>query len=47
MVEPGKRLRFEATVHPGDRDVPLESVADLDLEFARGDGERLDRARPR
>jgi hypothetical protein len=32
MVEPGKRLRFEATVHPGDRDVPLESVADLDLD---------------
>jgi hypothetical protein len=32
MAKPGKRLRFEATVHPGDRDVPLESVADLDLD---------------
>jgi hypothetical protein len=25
-------LRFEATVHPGDADVPLEGVADLDLD---------------
>jgi hypothetical protein len=32
MVDPGKGLRFEATVHPGDGDVPLESVADLDLD---------------
>jgi hypothetical protein len=32
MVDPGKGLRFEATVHPGDRDIPLESVADLDLD---------------
>ena len=32
MVEPGRELRFEATVHPGDADVPLESVADLDLD---------------
>ena len=32
MVDPGEGLRFEATVHPGDADVPLESVADLDLD---------------
>jgi hypothetical protein len=32
MVDAGMGLRFEATVHPGDRDVPLESVADLDLD---------------
>ena len=32
MVKPVKGLRFEATVHPGDGDVPLESVADLDLD---------------
>ena len=32
MVEPGEGFRFEATVHPGDRDVALESVADLDLD---------------
>ena len=32
MVDPGNELRFEATVHPGDADVPLESVADLDLD---------------
>ena len=32
MSEPAKGLRFEATVHPGDRDVPLEGVADLDLD---------------
>jgi hypothetical protein len=25
-------LRFEATVHPGDADVPLGRVADLDLD---------------
>jgi hypothetical protein len=25
-------LRFEATVHPGDADVPLARVADLDLD---------------
>jgi hypothetical protein len=25
-------LRFEATVHPGEKDVPLERVADLDLD---------------
>jgi hypothetical protein len=24
--------RFEATVHPGERDTPLERVADLDLD---------------
>jgi hypothetical protein len=32
MVDPGNGLRFEATVHPGDADVALESVADLDLD---------------
>lgn len=32
MVDPGKGLRFEATVHPGAMDVALESVADLDLD---------------
>jgi hypothetical protein len=32
MVDPGEGLRFEATIHPGDSDVPLESVADLDLD---------------
>lgn len=32
MAGPGKTLRFEATVHPGDADVPLEGVADLDLD---------------
>jgi hypothetical protein len=32
MVDPRKGLRFEATIHPGDADVPLESVADLDLD---------------
>jgi hypothetical protein len=32
MVDGGEGLRFEATVHPGDADVPLESVADLDLD---------------
>lgn len=32
MVDPGKGTRFEATVHPGDRDVPLGSVSDLDLD---------------
>src|SRR4051794_1742875 len=32
MIDSGNGLRFEATVHPGDGDVPLESVADLDLD---------------
>jgi hypothetical protein len=32
MPDPRKALRFEATVHPGDADVPLEGVADLDLD---------------
>ncbi len=32
MADPDRDLRFEATVHPGDADVPLESVADLDLD---------------
>jgi hypothetical protein len=32
MADPGKGLRFEATVHPGDRDLPLGSVAELDLD---------------
>jgi hypothetical protein len=32
MVDPGQGLRFEATVHPGDGDVPLGSVAELDLD---------------
>ena len=32
MVDRGNELRFEATIHPGDADVPLESVADLDLD---------------
>jgi hypothetical protein len=32
VVDPGKGLRFEATVHPGDGDIPLASVADLDLD---------------
>jgi hypothetical protein len=31
MPEP-ESLRFEATVHPGDADVPLQGVADLDLD---------------
>ena len=32
MVDPRRELRFEATIHPGDADVALESVADLDLD---------------
>ena len=32
MVDRGKEVRFEATIHPGDADVPLESVTDLDLD---------------
>ena len=32
MVDPRRELRFEATLHPGDADVALESVADLDLD---------------
>ena len=32
MVERVEGLRFEATVHPGDGDVPLGRVADLDLD---------------
>jgi len=32
MVDPGKGLRFEATVHPGDGEIPLAGVADLDLD---------------
>jgi hypothetical protein len=32
VADPGTGIRFEATVHPGDRDVPLESVADLDVD---------------
>ena len=32
MVDRDKEVRFEATIHPGDADVPLESVADLDLD---------------
>jgi hypothetical protein len=32
VVDPAEGVRFEATVHPGDKDVPLESVADLDLD---------------
>ena len=29
---PGRQLRFEATVHPGDRERALSRVADLDLD---------------
>lgn len=29
---PDDGLRFEATVHPGDRDVSMARVADLDLD---------------
>ena len=32
MADPRQGLRFEATVHPGDADVPLGRVADLDLD---------------
>jgi len=32
MVDPRNELRFEVTVHPGDSDVPLGRVADLDLD---------------
>jgi len=32
VAVPHKGLRFEATVHPGDADVPLGRVADLDLD---------------
>ena len=32
MVDPRRELRFEATIHSGDADVALESVADLDLD---------------
>ena len=32
MVDPRRELRFEATIHPGDAAVALESVADLDLD---------------
>jgi|SwirhisoilCB2_FD_contig_31_6417672_length_1126_multi_6_in_0_out_0_2 hypothetical protein len=32
MVDRGRGLRFEATVHPGDMDVPLGRVADLDID---------------
>ena len=32
MVDRGKEVRFEATIHPGDAEVPLESVTDLDLD---------------
>jgi hypothetical protein len=32
VAGPRKALRFEATVHPGDADVPLGRVADLDLD---------------
>lgn len=31
-ASPREALRFEATVHPGDSDVPLGRVADLDLD---------------
>jgi hypothetical protein len=32
VADPREGLRFEATVHPGDADVPLGRVADLDLD---------------
>jgi hypothetical protein len=32
VADPRQGLRFEATVHAGDADVPLEGVADLDLD---------------
>jgi hypothetical protein len=32
MAAARRELRFEATVHPGDADVPLARVADLDLD---------------
>lgn len=28
----GSAIRFEATVHPGEQGLPLEGVADLDLD---------------
>ena len=32
MADRRKGLRFEATVHPGDRDLSLDRFADLDLD---------------
>jgi hypothetical protein len=32
VVDSSKAPRFEATIHPGDADVPLGRVADLDLD---------------
>jgi hypothetical protein len=32
VADPREGLRFEATVHPGDGDVALERVAELDLD---------------
>jgi hypothetical protein len=32
VANSSKALRFEATVHPGDADVPLGRVADLGLD---------------
>ncbi len=37
---PDDGLRFEATVHPGDKDVPMARVADLDLDRVPDPGRR-------